>query len=85
MQNRQSLINIKNALINEIAAALNVSSIVLEIVIEELNTDKTYSVTGNFKIGNFWSDDRIGKFTAKLDENLKIINLKIIENKTNKS
>lgn len=83
MQNRQSIYHVKNALVTEIAAALNVSSIALEIEISEVNTDDTYSVTGSFKVATFWSSNtsstRRGKFTAILDENLKIINLKITE------
>jgi hypothetical protein len=87
MQNRQSIYNVKNALVTEIAAALNVSSIALEIEISEVNTDDTYSVTGSFKVVTFWSSNiptKRGKFTAILDENLKIINLKITEETASK-
>jgi len=81
MQNRQSIYNVKNALLTEIASALNVSSFALEIEIFEVNTDDTYSVKGGFKVVTIWSSVPIkrGKFEAILDENLKIINLKITD------
>lgn len=81
MQNRYSISNIKTALATEIAAALNSTFFTIEIEISELNVDNTYSVKGSFKDVAFLSNiaRRKGKFEAKLDENLKIVNLKITE------
>lgn len=83
MQNRQSMFNIKNALMSELAAALNTPTISLQIEISEVNADNSYSVKGNFKIIGFLSDviKRTGKFETTLDQNLKVISLKIIDEK----
>ncbi len=77
------MFNIKNALTSELAEALNTSSIGLQIEISEVNVDNTYSIKGSFKIVGFLSDvvKRTGKFETTLDQNLKVISLKIIDEK----
>jgi len=80
MQTKRSMYEIKNGLQQEISAALNESYVELEIT--EMNTDDNiYEVKGKFKVKPFLSETvkRKGKFEAKLDENLKIVNLKITE------
>jgi hypothetical protein len=81
MKARHSTYDIRNTLEKEISAALNESYISLNIEISELNTDETYSIKGIFKVIPFlWTTiKRKGTFEAKLDEDLKIINLKITE------
>jgi len=81
MKARHSTYDIRNILEKEISAALNESLIALNIEISEINTDETYSIKGIFKVIPFlWATiKRKGKFEAKLDEDLKIINLKITE------
>lgn len=73
---------IRNALRTEISDALNEPYLSLDVVILEINVDGgTYSVQGTFKVTPLFSTivRRRGKFEAKLDENLKIISLKITE------
>ena len=66
MQTKHELYQIKNALKKEIS---------------EINVNDAYSVKGSFKVVPFLSATakRKGKFETKLDENLKIVTLKITE------
>ena len=72
---------IKNALKSEITEALNETYMSIEIEISEVNINDAYSVKGSFKVVPFLSQTikRKGKFETKLDENLKIVTLKITE------
>jgi len=81
MKAKHSTYDIRNILEREISAALNESPMALNIEISEINTDETYSIKGIFKVIPFlWATPKKkGKFEAKLDEDLKIINLKITE------
>jgi len=81
MKARHSTYDIRNTLEKEISAALNEFLLTLNIEISEINTDGTYSIKGIFKVVPFlWpTPKKKGKFEAKLDEDLKIINLKITE------
>jgi len=82
MKARHPVYDIRNILEKEISGALNELPMALSVEISEINTDETYSIKGIFKVTPFlWTTSikRKGKFEAKLDEDLKIINLKIIE------
>jgi hypothetical protein len=81
MQTKHDLFEIKNALKKEISEALNEAYMSAEIEIFEINTNDTYAVKGSFKVVPFLSatTKRKGKFETTLDENLKIVNLKITE------
>jgi hypothetical protein len=81
MQTKHAMYEIKNALKNEITEALNETYMSIQIEITELTANDTYSVKGSFKVVPFLSPTikRKGKFEAKLDDNLKIENLKITE------
>jgi hypothetical protein len=70
---------IRNVLQQELSAALNEFG--LEIEISEMNTNDYYDVKGKFKVTPFLSQavKRKGKFETTLDENLKIVTLKITE------
>jgi hypothetical protein len=72
---------IRDALRREISEALHEPYTTLNIEISEMNTNGTYSVKGTFKVTPFLSTTikRKGNFEAKLDEDLKIKNLKITE------
>jgi hypothetical protein len=82
MKAKHSTYDLRNTLEKEISVLLNEFPIV---EISEINIDETYSIKGIFKVTPFLSTTikRRGKFEAKLDEDLKIINLKITE-ETNK-
>ena len=84
MQNRQSIFNIKNVLVSEIATALDVSSMSLAVKISEVNADDNYSVTGSFRVVTLWTNapTKRGKFTAVLDDRLNIISLKITDERS---
>jgi hypothetical protein len=79
MQNKRSMYDIRNALQQEISSALNESF--AEIEISETTANDSYEVKGKFKVTPFLSSTikRKGKFEAELDENLKIVTLKITE------
>jgi len=81
MQTRHELYEIKSALRKEISEALNETYMSAEIEIFEINVNDTYSIKGSFKVTPFLSQTvkRKGKFETKLDENLKIVTLKITE------
>lgn len=81
MQTKHKLTEIKNALKEEISEALNEGYMSADIEISEINVNGTYSVKGSFKVVPFLSQTvkRKGKFETKLDENLKIVTLKITE------
>jgi len=82
MKTRHSMYEIRNVLQGEISGAINETSLSLEIEIPEVNVEgETYLVKGTFKVIPFFSLTlkRKGKFEAKLDEDLKIISLKITE------
>ena len=81
MQAKHGILEIKNALKREIAEALNETWLTIEIEISEMNINDAYSVKGTFKIVTFLSATvkRKGKFESNLDENLKIVCLKITE------
>jgi hypothetical protein len=81
MQTKHELYEIKNTLKKEISEALNEAYMSAEIEISEINANDTYSVKGSFKVVPFLSQTvkRKGKFETKLDENLKIVTLKITE------
>ena len=81
MQPKRELYEIKNALRKEISEALNEAYLSAEIEISEINANDAYSVKGSFKVVPFLSQTvkRKGKFETKLDENLKIVTLKITE------
>lgn len=73
---------IRNALERAISEALNESSLNIRIEMPELNAEgETYSVKGNLAVIPWLTSivKRKGKFEAKLDKNLNIINLKITE------
>ena len=79
MQTKRSMYEIRNVLQQEISAALNESY--AEIEISEMNTKDNFEVKGKFKVTPFLSQTvkRKGKFETTLDENLKIVTLKITE------
>ena len=81
MQTKRELYEIKNALKKEISEALNETYTSTDIEISEINVNDAYSVKGSFKVVPFLSPTvkRTGKFETKLDENLKIVTLKITE------
>lgn len=81
MQTKHEIFQIKNALKKEISEALNEGYMSAEIEISEMDVNGTYSVKGSFKVVPFLSQavKRKGKFETKLDENLKIVTLKITE------
>ena len=81
MQTKRELYEIKNALKKEISEALNETYTSTDIEISEINVNDAYSVKGSFKVVPFLSATakRKGKFETKLDENLKIVTLKITE------
>jgi len=80
MQTKHELLEIKNALRKELSEALNEGYMTAEIEISEMNVNDTYSIKGSFKVVPFLSPvKRKGKFETKLDENLKIVTLKITE------
>ena len=72
---------IKSALKREISEALNESYSSIEMEFSEVNINDAYSVKGSFKVVPFLSQtiERKGKIEAKLDDNLKIVTLKITE------
>ena len=81
MQTKQGIYDIKNALKKEISEALNETYSSIEIEFSEVNINDTYSVKGSFKVVPFLASvsKRKGKIEAKLDDNLKIVTLKITE------
>lgn len=82
MKDKHSMYEIREALQKEISGALNEPSIILDVEIPEVNMEgEIYSVKGAFRVTPFFSavTRRKGKFEAKLDEDLKIISLKITE------
>ena len=81
MQIKHTTYEVKSALIRELSEALNETSLSTEIEISEINVDDAYSVKGSFKVVPFLSPTikRKGKFETKLDDNLKIVSLKITE------
>ena len=82
MQTKRSMSEIRDALEQEISAALHESYIGTEIEISEMNTDdNNYDIKGKFKVTLFLAQTikRKGNFETKLDENLKIATLKITE------
>ena len=81
MQAKQGVYEIKNALKKEISEALNEAYSTIEIEFSEVNINDAYSVKGSFKVVPFLSPTikRKGKIEAKLDDNLKIVTLKITE------
>ena len=81
MQTRHEMYEIKSALRKEISEALNETYMSAEIEISEINVNGTYSIKGSFKVTPFLAQTvkRKGKFETTLDENLKIVTLKITE------
>lgn len=82
MKAKRSIYEIRYALQPEIAGALNEISTILNVEIHEINKEEeTYSIKGTFKVTPLFSTmvKRKGKFEAKLDEDLRIISLKITE------
>jgi len=81
MQTRHEMYQIKNVLKKEISEALNEAYMSAEIEISEINVNDTYSIKGTFKVTPFLTQTvkRKGKFETTLDENLKIVTLKITE------
>jgi hypothetical protein len=81
MQTRHELYEIKSVLKKVISEALNETYMSAEIEISEINVNDNYSVKGSFKVVPFLSPTvkRKGKFETTLDENLKIVTLKITE------
>ena len=81
MQTKHAMYEIKNALKTEISEALNETYMSIEIEISEMNANDAYSVKGSFKVVSFLApvSKRKGKIEAKLDDNLKIVTLKITE------
>ncbi len=81
MQTKHELSEIRYALQKAISEALNEASSIAEIEIHEITVNGNYSIKGAFKFVTFLSQTlkRKGKFETKLDENLKIVNLKITE------
>lgn len=81
MQTKHNLSDIKFTLRKELSEALNEGPFGAEIEISEINTTDTYSIKGSFKVVSFLSTTvkRKGKFETKLDENLKIVTLKITD------
>ena len=81
MQTKREMYEIKNALKKEISEALNEAYMSADIEISEINVNNTYSIKGSYKIVPFLSATvkRKGKFETTLDENLKIVTLKITE------
>ena len=81
MQTKHAMYEIKNALKNEISEALNEMYMSIVIEVSEMNVNDTYSIKGSFKVVPFLSQTikRSGKFETKLNENLKIVSLKITE------
>ena len=79
MQTKRSTYEIRNVLQQEISVALNEPY--AEIEISEMTTKDNYDVKGKFKVTPFLSQTvkRKGKFEIALDENLKIVTLKITE------
>jgi hypothetical protein len=81
MQTKHGVYEIKNALKKEITEALNETYSSIEIEFSEVNINDAYTVKGSFKVVPFLATvaKRKGKIEAKLDENLKIVTLKITE------
>lgn len=82
MKARHSTYEIRDALRTEISGALNEPYLIFDIEIPEINVKEgTYSIKGTFKATPLFSNiaKRRGKFEAELDEELKIISLKITE------
>jgi len=81
MQTKREMYEVKNALKKEISEALNEIYTSTEIEISEINVNDNYSVKGSFKVVPFLSQTvkRKGKFETTLDENLKIVTLKITD------
>ena len=81
MQTKHDLSEIRYAMQKGISEALNETYTSTEIEISEINVNDAYSVKGSFKVVPFLSATakRKGKFETKLDENLKIVTLKITE------
>jgi len=78
----RSASEIRYALVREIAEALNESYYGTYVEIKEKTLEeKTYSVKGTFKIVPFlsYTVKRKGTFEAKLDDNLRVVNLQIKE------
>lgn len=84
MKARHSTHEIRDVLRTEISGALNEPYLTLDAEIPEIDTKEgIYSIKGAFKVTPLFSVTarRKGKFEAKLDEDLKIISLKITEEK----
>lgn len=84
MKAKHSTYEIRDALRTEIAGALNEYYPILYVETPEIDIKEgIYSIKGTFKVTNIFSDTarRRGKFEAELDEDLKIISLKITEGK----
>jgi hypothetical protein len=81
MQNKRDLPELKSMLQRTISEALNQAAFTAEIEIHEMVTAENYEVRGNFKFASSPGQigNRKGKFEATLDENLKIVALKIME------
>ena len=81
MQEKKDVYQIKNALKRQISEALNEPYSTIEMEFAEVNITEAYQVKGTFKVTPFLSatTKRTGKIEAKLDDNLKIVSLKITE------
>lgn len=81
MQTKHELSEIKYALQKAISEALNEAYMTAEIEIYEMAVNQNYSVKGAFRFVTFLSQTvkRKGKFETTLDENLKIVTMKITE------
>ncbi|MEM2995241.1 MAG: hypothetical protein QXI91_04415 [Candidatus Bathyarchaeia archaeon] len=82
MKAKYSMYDVREALRREIAGALDESYLTLDVEIPELEVKEgTYFVKGVFKVTPLFSvtPRRKGKFEARLDEDLKIISWKILE------
>jgi len=80
----RSMYEIRQVLEREISEALNEPYLALGVEISEINvTEGTYSIKGTFKVTPLFSSiaRRRGNFETKLGEDLKIISLKITEEK----
>jgi len=82
MATPDSLCTIKDALRRAISTALDESYLNVIVEMPELGMEaENYSIKGTFRVtySLFATVKRKGKFEAKLDKDLKIINLKITE------
>ena len=82
MRTIHSLNEIRYALETEIAGALSESFFSTRVEISETSSEEeVYSVKGTFKVIPFLSSvvKRKGKFDAKLDQNLRILSIKLTE------